>query len=180
MLKRLLIVAFVLMLVFPFIDSWFLSPSGGNRKRREMATVMNLRTAVLSYSDEYGKLPLPAGLPTTGLVDFVTDDAFMDILLGADTPAGRAGNPRGIVFFNSRPARPGENGSFRNGVNLNEKGGGSLWDSWGRLYGVRMGLRGKNQIPNPGVDPPVFAERPIFPKWGKPQLRVSPRMIVSA
>jgi len=80
MLKRLLIVAFVLMLVFPLIDSWFLSPSCGNRKSWEMATVTNLRT----------------------------------------------------VFFFSRPARPGENGSsFRNGVNLNEKGGGSRWDSWG-------------------------------------------------
>jgi len=40
-----------------------------------------------------------------------------------------------------------------------------------------MELCGKNQIPNPGVDPPIFAERPIFPKWGKPQSRVSPRMI---
>lgn len=136
------------------------------RKTQARSLAMNLRTAAMAYFDEYRRMPVPKGKSGSDHIDFATDDSFMDILLGADTQSGIDGNPRGIVFFDGRPAKPATGQTYRNGVNLNNNGGGSLWDPWAHLFGVRMDVSNRNRMANPEIDRPSIGGGEGAPDWG--------------
>lgn len=136
------------------------------RKAQAQALAMNLRTACMAYFDEYRRMPIPKGTSGSTHIDFSTEDVFMDILLGANSGNGTAGNPRGIVFFNAKSAKPGTGNTFRNGVNLNTNGGGSLWDPWAHLFGVRMDVSNRGRMANPDLDQPNVSGGQGAPTWG--------------
>ena len=135
------------------------------KKAHASNTCYNLKNSIGSYFTEYRRFPLPDGYQTP-YDDFSTEDDFMDILLGAETAVGEEKNPRGIVFFTGRTARRTGGNSYIKGVAMNRNGGGSLWDTYGRLYGVRMDTQNKSRFPNPEVDPPNLSGEGA-PDWGQ-------------
>ncbi len=129
-------------------------------------TAYNVRNAAASYYTEYRRQPLPDGASGSDYADFPTDDKFMDILLGADSDVGKQKNPRGIAFFTAKSAKPFGSGTFIKGVNLNQNGGGTLWDPFGRMYGVRMDTTNKGRMPNPELTEPNVSGGEGAPVWG--------------
>jgi hypothetical protein len=74
----------------------------------------------------------------------------MDVLLGSDSQAEADGlNPRRIVFYTDRAARPIRSGGFARGLTLDESDGGILWDPWGRPYRVRLDTDHNDRVENP-------------------------------
>ena len=134
------------------------------KKSHAANTCYNLKNAIGSYFTEYRRFPLPDNYDTP-YDDFATDDDFMDIVLGAETAVGAEKNPRGIVFFTGKTARRNGSNTYIKGVNMNAQGGGSLWDTYGNLYGVRIDTQNRSRIPNPATDPPNLSGTGA-PEWG--------------
>ena len=116
------------------------------KARAEKAT-LSLKNAITAYLIEYHEYPLPD--PANDLT-IDSGNGLMDILLGSDPQKGPGGrNPRGIVFYSDRAARPIDGGRFRKGLTLLPDGTGELWDPWGNHYRVRMDTDGDGRVSNP-------------------------------
>jgi hypothetical protein len=112
-------------------------------------TTFNLRNAITAYRTEYDEYPL---LDPANDLTINSGHALMDIVLGSDAqmvPGGR--NPRGIIFYTDKAAKPFAEGRFRRGVTLDENGGGELWDPWGNHYRLRLDTNGDGKIENPAA-----------------------------
>jgi hypothetical protein len=101
--------------------------------------------------------------------DFPTDENFMDILLGADSEVGQTKNPRGIAFFSGKAAKKSTGSTYIKGIALDDDGGGSLWDPFGRMYGVRLDTSNRGRMDNPAVDTPSIGGGDGAPEWGSSQ-----------
>ncbi len=137
------------------------------KKARTANTCANLKNSISAYFTEYRRYPLLDGYDTP-YHDVASNEDLMDILLAADTSIGEAKNPRGITFFSGRTARRSGPNTYINGINMNSSGGGSLWDDYGRLYGVRIDTESRNRMPNPAVETPSLSGDGA-PSWGSEQ-----------
>jgi len=114
-------------------------------------TCYQLKNSISAYFTEYRKYPVAQGT-TEGTV-FRTDNTLMDVLLGGDSEARQGGlNPRRIVFYTDKQARPLGGGEYARGVVLNSDGGGELWDPFGEHYYVVMDLDYNNRVSKPTWD----------------------------
>jgi len=110
-------------------------------------TILSLKNSISSYYTEFRQWPGKSEGP--GDLDLETDERLMNVLLGATSERGPSGrNPRGIVFYTDRQARPHGEG-FARGLSLNSDGGGTLWDPWGRPYRVRLDADGDGRVEDP-------------------------------
>lgn len=126
-------------------------------------TALNLRNAISAYYTEYRRFPVPKSVSQEDdYLDFATNEEFMAQLLG--------GSPRGIPIFSGRSAKRLKSDTFINGLALNDdgSGNGSLWDPWGNLYGVRIDITNRQNMPNPERTPPNLSGD-AAPKWGSGQ-----------
>lgn len=123
-------------------------------------TAFNLKNAIAAYHNEYCDYPV---LDPVNDVMIDSEHSLMDILLGSDKQRGQAGrNPRGIVFFTGKAAKPMGVGRFRNGLTYDEKeGSGQLWDPWGNFYRVRFDTNGDGKVENP-ENPGTFLPESIL------------------
>ena len=110
-------------------------------------TAYNLKNAISAYFTEYREFPLRS--PDIDItVD--TGERLMDILLGSEVEKEQTGrNPRGIVFYSDKAAKPMEEARFRKGLTLDPQGGGELWDPWGNFYRVLFDSNFDNHVENP-------------------------------
>ena len=134
------------------------------KKARTGNVCHQLKNSISAYFTEYRRYPLLDGYDTP-YHDSVSDEDLMDILLAADSSVGEKKNPRGITFFSGKTAKRLGDG-YVNGVHMDASGGGSLWDDFGRLYGVRIDTESKNRMPNPAVEPPSTGGKNA-PEWGR-------------
>jgi len=128
----------------------------GAMQRAERAhaesTAYHVKNAISAYFTEYRHYPVREA---AGDVTLDTDEELMDVLLGSDSQAGADGlNPRRIVLYTDRQAKPDGHGGFRGGVTLDAAGGGILLDPWGRPYRVRLDTDYDNRVENPDPDDP--------------------------
>lgn len=124
-------------------------PSRPPERTQVQNTSWNLKNAIAAYEKEYQHHPL---LDPANDLTVETGHALMDVILGSDgqrTPGGR--NSRGIIFYTDKSAKPFGEGSFRNGVTLDNTNGGKLWDPWGNHYRVRLDTNGDGKIENPAA-----------------------------
>ena len=145
------------------------------KRTRTANACHQLRISIGSYFTDYRRYPLPDGFDTPHH-DMTSGEELMNILLGID----KEKNPRGTSFYTPRVARSLGNGKYSNGVHLDADGGSTLWDYYGRLYGVRLDTGNRNQIPNPSVAPPNLAGKGA-PEWGqsKHTSQLSPNLPLS-
>lgn len=139
------------------------------RKTDARNTASNLRNAIAAYHSDYRRYPAPAGSGGKAAhVDYVSDDSFMEILLGARTDAGRKLNPKGTPYFSGRTAKRLGANRFVNGISLSQSGSGagSLWDPWGYKYGLRIDSSNQGQMANPAHNPPSLSGS-WAPQWGR-------------
>lgn len=114
-------------------------------------TAYNLKTAISAYYTEYRKYPAEGG--GEGDQDFRTNNQLMDILLGADNEAEDGGlNPRRIVFYTGKEAKPKGDGTYIKGIVLTGGGSGELWDPWGEYYYVRLDTDYNSRVSRPEWD----------------------------
>ncbi|MDF1754977.1 MAG: type II secretion system protein [Verrucomicrobiales bacterium] len=129
-------------------------------------TAYNVRNAASAYFTEYRRHAKPSGISGNDYADFPTDSDYMDILLGADSDVGKTKNPRGIAFFTGKAAKKLSGNTYIKGVALEKNGGGSLWDPFGRMYGVRLDTSNKGRMDNPKVKEPSISGGSGSPEWG--------------
>lgn len=124
-----------------------------------MAT--GVKTAISAFQREYRRMPVPGSISSSGdHEDFSTDEEFMDIMLGLDDDL----NPKGEEYLEVKPAKIAS-GSPRSGLgDATAEGGGTLYDPWGRVYGIRVNVVNRSRVPNPFDDPPSGD-----PSWGSGQ-----------
>jgi len=131
-------------------------PAANGAMRRAAAahaenTCYQLKNSISAYFTEYRKYPVAPG--ATEDTVFRTTNPLMDVLLGSDSEAGQGGlNPRRIVFYTDKQARPMGDGKYARGVVLNSDGGGELWDPFGEHYYVVMDLDYNNRVSKPSWD----------------------------
>ncbi len=121
---------------------------------------LQLKNAIAAYFTEYRKYPVKNPGPDNS-TPRPSDSELMDILLAADSEAGRGGlNPRQIPFYTGAKAKPAGNGKYRKGVRSTNNGGGELWDPWAEYYRVNMDTDYNNRIPSPSFvdDVPFIAQ----------------------
>lgn len=129
-------------------------------------TAYNLRNAIGAYFTEYRRQPLPSAPGNSAYVDYPSDKEFMDILLAADSSIGREKNPRGIPFFSGKAAKKLDSSRWIKGLALQSDGGGSLWDPYGRMYGIRLDTSNKGRMENPAKKIPNVSGGEGAPNWG--------------
>jgi len=104
------------------------------KKTNAQKMALSVQTAISTYYTEYSRYPISKG-SGGGDTEVPSDSELMDVLLGADNDTGKKYNPRRIVFFAGKKAKPGQNGPI-NGLATNGDGGGDLYDPWGELFYV--------------------------------------------
>ncbi|MDF1811373.1 MAG: type II secretion system protein [Verrucomicrobiales bacterium] len=135
------------------------------RKADASNTAYNVRNAAAAYFTEYRRHASPV-TSSSDYEDFATDENYMDILLGADSGVGKEKNPRGIAFFSGKAAKKLSSNTYIKGIALKTNGGGSLWDPFGRMYGIRLDTANKGRIENPEVHEPSISGTEGSPEWG--------------
>lgn len=116
-------------------------------------TAHHLRNAINAYYTEYRKFPYHPKKGDEATVLFATDTELMDSLCASPSEVTKRGlNPRGIVFFTARNASPMGKGKFHNGVRIDEKGGASLYDTWGEFFEVAFDGDNNGRIATPTWD----------------------------
>jgi prepilin-type N-terminal cleavage/methylation domain-containing protein len=131
-------------------------PAANGAMRRAAAahaenTCYQLKNSISAYFTEYRKYPVAPGSNESTI--FRSDNVLMDVLLGADNQARQGGlNPRRIVFYTDKSARPMGDGRYAKGVVLQSDGGGDLWDPFGEYYYVVMDLDYNNRVEKPSWD----------------------------
>ncbi|MDF1737764.1 MAG: type II secretion system protein [Verrucomicrobiales bacterium] len=123
------------------------------KKTRTENTAIHLRNAINAYYTEYRKFPCEAGKNDEATIHLVTDTELMDVLCASPSAVKQGGlNPRGIVFFTARNARPMGNGKYHNGLRIDESGGASLYDTWGEYFEVALDGDNNGRIATPEWD----------------------------
>ncbi len=123
------------------------------KKTRTENTAIHLRNAINAYYTEYRKFPYHAGKNDDATIRLASDTELMDALCASPSEVTQGGlNPRGIVFFTARNARPMGNGRFQNGVRIDEKGGASLYDTWGEYFEIALDGDNNGRIATPAWD----------------------------
>ena len=118
---------------------------------RASNTAYNLKAAISSYFTEYRKYPVIRDREETE--ELRSDEELMDVLLGSDKEAEEGGlNPRRIAFYSGKQAKRGDEGKYKSGINMDDSGGGTLWDPWFDFYYVRMDLDYNNRVEKPEWD----------------------------
>lgn len=135
------------------------------RKADARNTCFNVRNAASAYFTEYRRQPKPDTAGSGDYADFTTDENFMDILLGAESKAGKKKNPRGIAFYSGKSAKKFTGNTYIKGIAMNQNGGGSLWDPFGHMFGVRLDTSNKGRMDNPSVYEPSVNGNGA-PEWG--------------
>ena len=118
-------------------------------------TAHNLKNAISAYNTEYRKYPVKD--PGNADQTLQSDNTLMDPLLAADD---NELNPRNIVFFSGRQARPAGSGAYRKGVKLSANGGGELWDPYAQYYSVALDTDYNNRIATPSWEK---SDSPMLP-----------------
>ncbi|NNE90610.1 MAG: type II secretion system protein [Verrucomicrobiales bacterium] len=112
-------------------------------------TCHNLKNGIAAYFTEYRKYPVLGG-SSSGDEQLFSDHTLMDVLLAAEGEARPGGlNPRRIVFFSGRQARPAAGGKYRKGIKLESGGAGELWDPYAEYYRVILDTDYNNRIMAP-------------------------------
>ncbi|MDF1657730.1 MAG: type II secretion system protein [Verrucomicrobiales bacterium] len=131
----------------------------GALKRAEVVnaqnTAYNVKNAISSYFTEYRKYPVDTQQRTseTAQPELQTDEELMDVLLGSDSEAEEGGlNPRKVAYYSGKQARQKSSTEYIKGVVLDDNGGGTLWDPFGRHYQVRLDLDYNNRVERPDWD----------------------------
>ena len=123
------------------------------KRTRTENTAINLRNAINSYFTEYRKFPYHSNPRDNATIRLVTDSELMDGLCASPSEVTKGGlNPRGIVFFSDRNARPMGNGKFHSGMRIDESGSTTLYDAWGEFYEVALDGDNNGRIATPEWD----------------------------
>jgi len=141
-------------------------PAANGAMRRAAAahaenTAYQLKNAISSYFTEYRKYPVAPNSQESEV--FRTDNTIMDVLLGADSEARSGGlNPRRIVFYTDKQAKPMGGGDYMKGITMTSDGGGELWDPFGRHYYLKLDLDYNNRVEKPSWD--TSSESSVIPE----------------
>jgi len=112
-----------------------------------LVTAHDLRNAIASFHEEYGRYP---GFDAKFDTDLQSDHDLMDVLLAAEyTTRSAYGNPYGVAFFTGSQAKPIADGGYRKGIQLKSGGRGELWDPWGKYYRVRIDTNQDSRVADP-------------------------------
>lgn len=123
------------------------------KKTRTENTAIHLRNAINSYFTEYRKFPYQSKPGDNATIRLVTDSELMDVLCASGSEVTNDGlNPRGIVFFSDRNAKPMGKGKFHSGMRIDENGSATLWDAWGEFYEVALDGDNNGRIATPEWD----------------------------
>lgn len=116
-------------------------------------TAIHLRNAINSYFTEYRKYPYHSKPGDAATIRLVTDSTLMDALCASPSEIGKNGlNPRGIVFFSDRNAKPMGNGKFHSGMLIETNGSATLFDAWGEHFEVALDGDSNGRIATPEWD----------------------------
>ncbi len=130
-------------------------------------TALNVRTAISACHTDYRRLPV-TGSAGNEFIDLKSNEAIMDILLGAKTKIGIERNPRSQSYFSGGgTARRLDSDRFINGIHRAKDESGTLWDPFGRLYGIRLDVGNRGSVPNPAISPPNLGGGSESPHWGQ-------------
>ena len=139
-------------------SSGFLPPTASTSDRKVIANLVN---AIVRYAADHGKFPTHASASEPGVV---TNAPLMDALTGSDPIQ----NPRGIVYFEGKPALPRSgNKPERAGLIEVRSGSKHLLDRSGLFFELRFDHDGDGLITPPDSSTPVKASV-ICWSYGRP------------
>lgn len=123
------------------------------KKARAENSASHLRNAISTYLVEYRKLPVSDSRLQEEDAEMTSGPELMNILCASprETEPG-ARNPRGIVFYEDRVARPMGEGRFHSGLRYDSGDDITLYDPWGEPFRVVLDTDSNGRVSVPGWD----------------------------